>query len=237
MSDRISFANMKSMVSARLGNMDSTSDPLFSAYLDEWVNEAGNAVVLKALDKSQYKYGIFPELEDKWIISATTNGVPFLSMPNDQLIMTGMYSFDVSTGAGETTARKFMSRIDNNRKYELLSKSQTGWPRQWIRYGSRIYLHPTPTTAYISQTMTTGLAKENTLSGANDTFVTDGIWHPAVVDYAVFIGATWLGWYEEASAASAICDQKIGSAISIKAYEMQSQNSGRKLRNDPTRSV
>ena len=237
MSDRINFGTMTDMVAARLGNMDATSDPLFEAYLGAWVNEAGNAVVLRALDKSRYKYGIFPELEDKWIVDSTTNDVSYVARPDDLIILTGMYSFDLASGATENSPRHLMTKIENDRKYEMMSKTQEGWPRQYRRYGNRVYIYPLPATGYLSQTLMLGLAKENTLSADGDTFVTEGIWHPAVVDYATFVGASWLGWFEEASAAVAMCDQKLENSISIRAYELQSQNSARKIKGDPTRKL
>jgi hypothetical protein len=216
--------------------MDSTSDPLFEAFLDDWVNEAGNGIILRALDKSQYKYGLFVELEDEWIIDSTTNGVVYISMPSDCLVLTGLYSFDDASGSTVAQDRKVITRT-TNRKYQTMAKTQVGWPRVYVRYGNQIRLHPTPSTAYLTQTLATGLARENVLSGNTDTFIMDPVWHPVVVDYATYLGANFLGWVEEAGIALSACDQKLISAISVKAYELQNLNLPRKIKGDPTRGL
>lgn len=239
MATAITFANLKLEVAERLGNLE--DDDLYFERLGEWVNRAANEVILRALEKGRYRYGLFPELHDEWIVDATANAVGFIEIPADCRIIMGVYSFDDADAGGaitiSTSDKTIMTEI-SWRQYQLLPKTATGWPRLWNRYGNRIRIHPTPSdspTDYTTKTLIVGIAEENTMSGANDTLVIDPIWHPAVIDYAVYLGATALRWDADADRALGACDRKLTQALSTSGYENRLGNYGRKIKGDPTR--
>lgn len=228
---------MKTKVALRLGNMQS-SDPFYS-YLGPWVNDAANRVILRALSRnSKRKEAMFPELQEKWRTDATTNGVEYISKPTDCLWINSVFSFDSSSAADESRDPRYvMAEVPSQRTWELLdhTTSTTGYPRRWRRYGNRIQVHPVPTTAYSSKLLVLGFAKETDLSGSTDTFVIDQLWHPAIVDYAVYIGAKDMGWMDDAKEALEACDRQIAECITVLGRENASDVMPRSyVANDPT---
>ena len=96
----INFSTMKTRVALRLGNMQS-SDPFYT-YLGDWVNDAANRVILRALSRNaKRKEGMFPELQSFWRSDATTANVGYIAYPTDCLWIDRLYSFDSSTAADE----------------------------------------------------------------------------------------------------------------------------------------
>ena len=233
----INFSTMKTRTALRLGNMQS-SDPFYS-YLGDWVNTAGNRVILRALSRNpKRKESLLPELQSLWRTDATTNGVGYLAYPDDCLWLNDVYSFDSSSAADESRdQRNVVTEVGSQHVWELLDKttSTVGYPRRWRRFSNRIQLHPVPTTAYLTKLLLVGFAKEADLSGNTDVFVMDERWHPAVVDYAVYLGADEMGWTEEAKAALEACDRKLEECISILGRENASDRGVASwVVNDPT---
>lgn len=233
----IDFSTMKTRVALRLGNMQS-SDPFYS-YLGNWVNDAANRVVLRALSRNaKRKEAMFPELQSKWRTDATTNGVEYVSMPSDCLWITDVFSFDDDAAADESRDKRYvMVEVPSQRTWELLDKSTdtVGYPRRWRRFSTRIQLHPVPTTTYLTKLLVLGFAEESDLSGNTDTFVIDQRWHPAIVDYAVYLGATELGWGDDAEAALKACDRQIMDCVTVLGRENASDTMPRSfVANDPT---
>lgn len=232
--DAIDFSTMKTRVALRLGNMQS-SDPFYS-YLGSWVNEAGNRVIMRALSRNlRRRQNLFPELYDLWE-DTTIDGQDYISTPDDILYVDALYSLNTSAAVDYATdARYSMSEIGNNRTWQFLSRSQTGYPNKWHRYGNRLYVHPTPTATYVTKVLIAGFAREGTLSGNSDVFVMDPMWHPAVIDYAVYLGATELGWIEDAASALTACDRKLEETTTILGRENASDLMPvSRVANDPT---
>lgn len=233
----INFSTMKTRTALRLGNMQS-SDPFYT-YLGDWINTAGNRVILRALTRNaKRKESLFPELQAFWRSDATTNGVGYVAYPSDCLWINDVFSFDDPDAADENRdERHIMVEIASQRQWELLDKSTTtvGFPRRWRRFSNRIQVHPVPTTAYLTKLLVVGFAEESDLSGNTDVFVMDEKWHPAVIDYAVYLGADEMGWTEEAKAALEACDRKLEECISILGRENASDYKiGVEVANDPT---
>ena len=233
----INFSTMKTRLALRLGNMQS-SDPFYT-YLGDWVNDAANRVILRALSRNaRRKEGMFPELQAKWRSDATSAGVEYIAYPSDCLWIDRVYSFDDDAAADESRDKRYaMAEIASQDTWELLDKSTstTGYPRRWRRFSNRIQLHPVPTAAYLTKLLVVGFAEEADLSGTTDVFVIDAKWHPAIIDYAVYLGAKDMGWDEDAQAALQACDRQIEECITILGRENASDKDMRSwVVNDPT---
>lgn len=213
----INFSTMKTRVALRLGNMQS-SDPFYT-YLGDWVNDAANRVILRALSRNARRNeSLFPELQALWRTAATTAGVGYVSMPTDLLWLNEVFSFDSSTAADENRDRRYvMVEIGDQQQWEMLDKSTstTGYPRRWKRFSERLQIHPVPTSSYLTKMLLVGFAREAELSGSTDTFVIDGLWHPAIIDYAVYRGASEMGWVDDAKEVLEACDRQIMECVSI----------------------
>ena len=233
----INFSTMKTRVGLRLGNMQS-SDPFYT-YLGDWVNDAANRVILRALSRNaRRKEAMFPELQKKWRSDATSAGVEYVDYPSNCLWMNQVYSFDSSSAADESRDKRYaMSEVANQDTWELLDKttSTTGYPRRWRRYGNRVQIHPVPTASYLTKLLLLGFGEEADLSGSSDVFNMDYKWHPAVIDYAVYLGAKDMGWVEDAKEALEACDRQIAECITVLGRENASDKDIRSwVVNDPT---
>lgn len=237
------YSEFQTNVALRLANMQTTS-PFYTTYISNattpsstWPNQATNQVILRALSKKRRKLNLFPELRDKWISNATTtNDVSYVERPSDCLWVTDLYSFDSASAPDEDTSERHpMVEIQNYRDWELLNKAQTGYPRLWNRYGDRIQLHPVPDTSYLTYWLVLGIAQESVMSASGDTPVLNVIWHSAVESMAVYIGATAMGWDEDAERALAACDRQIEQSLSISGVEDGMRDIGSEVRGDPTR--
>lgn len=233
----INFSTMKTRAALRLGNMQ-TGDPFYT-YLGDWVNDAANRVILRALSRNaRRKEGMFPELQSLWRSDATSTGVGYIAYPDDCLWLNEVFSFDSSSAADENRDKRYvMSEIADQYQWELLDKSTstTGYPRRWKRFGNRLQIHPVPTASYLTKLLLVGFARESDLSGNTDTFVIDDMWHPAIIDYAVYRGASEMGWVEDAQEALQACDRQIEECITILGRENASDRMIRsRVANDPT---
>lgn len=233
----INYSTMKTRVALRLGNMQS-SDPFYT-YLGDWVNDAANRLILRSLSKNaKRKEQMFPELQAKWRSDATSAGVEYVAYPSDCLWITQVYSFDEDTASDESRDKRYaMAEIYSQDQWELLDKSTstTGFPRRWRRFSNRIQIHPVPTAAYLTKLLVLGFAEESDLSGSSDTFTIDSKWHPAIIDYAVYIGAKDMGWMDDAKEALEACDRQIEECITILGRENASSKDNRSwVINDPS---
>lgn len=233
----ITFSSMKTQVALRLGNMQS-SDPFYT-YLGQWVNGAANRVILRSLGKNpRRKENLFPELQSKWRTDATTSGVEYVALGSDVLWVNRVYSFDSSSAADENRDKRYaMAEIGSDDQWEMLDKSTstTGYPRRWRRFSNRLQVHPVPSASYLTKLLVLGFAKEADLSGSSDTFNIDSMWHPAIIDMAVYLGAKDMGWVEDANEALMACDRAIEECISILGRENASDRDVRSwVVGDPT---
>lgn len=232
----MNFGTMKSEVGLRLGNLQS-EDP-FYAYIDDWINRASNEFLLRVISKSNSKTGLFPELEDGWITTATTANQAHVGRPADAIFIHNVYSFDKETGADlDDDALRYLPEITDRRSFLLRQRSATAtaaYPRQWHRWGDRIYLDPVPRSGKLTQLLVEGFAKENTLSVDADELVMDDLWHPGVVHYAVYLGAEALGDDMEAEKSLTACDRLIAQTLSIRARETASDRKRVRIKGDPT---
>jgi len=234
----INFTTMKTRVKLRLGNMQ-TSDP-FETYVDEWVNDAANRVILRALTlNAKSKQNLFPELESKWRTDATTAGTEYIAYPADCLWIDSVFSFDSSTATDENRDPRYvMTEIADQRTWELLDKttSTVGQPRRWRRFSNRIQVHPVPDSNNLTKLLIIGFAEESDLSGDTDVFTIDYKWHPAIVDMAVYLGAVEMEWTETAATALMAVDRRLQESISIRGRENASDYMPlSRVMNDPTR--
>jgi hypothetical protein len=164
--------------------------------------------------------------------------VEYVAYPSDCLWIDNVYSFDSSSAADESRDKRYsMAEIASQDTWELLDKSTStvGYPRRWRRFSNRIQLHPVPTTTYLTKLLVLGFAEEADLSGNTDVFTIDAKWHPAIVDYAVYLGAHEMGWVEDAQEALTACDRQIEECVTILGRENSSDKGIRSwVLNDPT---
>lgn len=225
---------MKNEVGLRLGNLQS-SDPFYS-YLGNWINRASNEVIMRALSKRRKKTNLFPELFDKWT-EVTVVDQSWLGVPSDCLFVHDLFSYDTATLPDEDDDPVQPMQEITWRQYQLLGRDAAdagAYPRLWVRYGARIYFHEVPRSGKTTYVSLLGFAREAALSADADTLKMDAIWHPAVVDYAVYLGAEAMGDDQEADRSIAKCDRQLEQTTGVLGMENQSDRFVVAIKGDPT---
>jgi len=122
----VNFTTLQTRAKLRLGNMQ-TSSP-FNSYVDEWVNTAANAVVLRAMSQSHGagKLNLFPELQYKWLFGPTVADQEFSILPGYNPItiaannLTGSSTtatVDSTTHGMRTGDLAYIAGVDNDTDY------------------------------------------------------------------------------------------------------------------------
>lgn len=222
----ITYATMQTRVKLNLGNMQSTH-PLVT-YVPDWVNEALNRVILLAASKDRRAANIFPELQNRTWTDVTVNAQDYLTIPAGVLVLDGLTCTRLTTTYNSATQTEYpIVEQPDPQIFNQLTKTSTGWPVQWKREGGKVKLWPTPSsspTNYLTQVIFYGLMREADLTGSA-TPVMDALWHPAIIDYASYLGATALGWDDDAQKWLTAAEQKVTMTLNLVGLERQKNDS------------
>lgn len=220
----ITNANMKLRVMRNLSNAQS-SHPVISNDLQAFINEAANRVVLMAAAKDRRAANIFPELRNFGTSGITVNAQDTLAIPATILVLESVnITKSTSAYASGTQTEYPVYEMPDAQMFGQLNKTTTGYPTQWIRSGANILLWPTPTTAYLTRVVFRGIRRESDLSQDADVLTMDYIWHPAVIDYASYLGANELGWDDDAQKWLNACEKKVTECLNLVGLERQKNN-------------
>ena len=212
----ITFANFKTRLALRLGNLQSGNP--FYAYLDEWVNQATNEVILRSVQQTKRaSFNLFPELRTPWTDITVVN-TESLQVPNNLLVLHDVFSFDSSDVPDlDDDTRTELAECDSIRTFESLPRGTTyiDWPRIWVRDGNYVKVWPTPRATKLTYLLLRGIKKETDMSANADEPQMNALWHPAVLDYATYLGASERGWHDDAAKWLAACDKKITQTVDV----------------------
>lgn len=221
----ITFANLKLRTARQLGNLPS-SHPLYSNDLGAFVNEASNRVVLMATAKDRRGANIFPELRNFSTSAITVNATDEVTIPATILVLESLNITKSSAAYSAATQTEYpIFEESDSQLFGQFSKTQVGYPQRWMRSGATVKLWPTPTTAYLTRVVFRGIRREADLSADGDVLTMDYIWHPAVIDYACYLGANALGWDEDAKKWLSACEKKVTECLNLVGLERTKNNS------------
>jgi len=141
MGDR-TLSEFRTNLSYGLGNRGVVDGgDIAASTLTSWINSAYVKITSKERLSSGKKL-VFPELEAVDASQSTADGTPTLSMPSNCLVMKHVYDY---------TNDALLSYVDWRSYLEYTDRHDTGAenvPDEWTRYGTSLYLHPTPAAAY-----------------------------------------------------------------------------------------
>lgn len=179
-----------------------------------------------AMAKDRRGANIFPELRNIAGSALTSNGVDTLAIPTTLLVLESCsITKSTSAYAAATQTETPIFEEPDAQLFGQFSKTQTGYPTRWIRSGTNIRLWPTPVTGYLTYVVFRGIRKESDLSADGDTLVMSDLWHPAVIDYASYLGANELGWDEDAQKWLTACEKKVTECLNLVGLERQKNDS------------
>jgi hypothetical protein len=231
----MNFSELKAEVVKALGNLHS-SHPLYSD-VGAWVNRAANRVVMKTIGNNGHKLNLVPELMTSWLSPITVAGTNYVTMPTDKIAIQEVYSFDTDTSPNlNLVASRKLNWISPS-TFEVLTRTSAvvGYPNVWTRKGKRIYLHPTPSTDYLTYLHLYGIMREPEMTSDSDEPQMNELFHDTIVSQACAIGAGRLGWIDDAARFEASVDKDIAMAANITALEEAEIEATLRLADEVTR--
>jgi hypothetical protein len=185
------FDDFKLYLKTRCGSRDDVESISGQNLYGIWVNEA----YLELTTRKQFfevKMNLrFPELEtvDSTTGVATTDGTPYVAMPTGAVNIIDVYDYDNEQHLEWITVREYFKKTD---RYDT---SAEGKPTKWTRFGSYIYLHPTPDAS--TYNMVRAYRKiPDELTGSSATAI-GSEWDPLILELATYKAYTWLRMFEE----------------------------------------
>ena len=219
------FAEMKAMVKLHLGERtDLSSHTDLSDLYGKWLNSA----YLQLTTRNNfwgYRLPIewtFPELGST-DAQNTVDGTATISAPSDVLFI---YTVD------DTTSTRKLTRFANMKEYiKLTDRADTnaeGEPTRWIRYGTSIYLHPTPDAVYA---LLTYYRKKPAVLTGTDTTVIGDEWDEPIVQLATYQSLIRMKLYDDAKVWRDLFIDTISGIVGI--YDKEGRDAKRHLKPDP----
>jgi len=134
----------------------------------------------------------FPELETVNTSTTTTDGIEYVSVPADCIVVRDVYDYTNARYLENISWREFLKYTDR------FDTTAEGEPTEWVRSGDYIYLHPTPDTD--SEAIYIYYRKRPAaLSGTSETVIGPE-WDEAILQLAFIIGKEWMQEYDKADA-------------------------------------
>ena len=132
----------------------------------------------------------FPQLEVLDSSQTTSDGVQYISVPSDCMVVRDLYDYTNKRYIEGISWREYLKYTD---RFDTSAEDEA---TEWVRAGNYLYLHPTPDSntdaIYVYYRKIPAV-----LTGTSAT-VLDPAWDEPILQLALIIGKTWLKEYEEA---------------------------------------
>lgn len=213
----LGFDTFKELLKFRLGNnaaLDSAGASSLN-YYGIWINSAYRQLCsqddILGLNKNLY----FPQLMTS-TTSTTVDGTAYIDVPSDCLYIEQVF---------DTTNGKLLDNISWKDYIEYTDRTTAaseGDPNEWVRHGSRIYLHPTPgttgdtITVYYKRLVSDLTGTQTTLIGAE--------WDDVIIELATYKAFMWT--HEDAAKIKAAKENFVEMAAGLAdIYNKEEENS------------
>ena len=140
----LTYSDMQTRLQLELGQRDSLASP--TNWYGIFINTAYLTLTTRKWLFGMKKKLYFPELETS-STATTTDGTAYVSTPTDALIIRGVW---------DSTNDRMLDWIPKEEYWDRTGRADTnaeGIPTKYVRYGSRIYLCPTPNSSTIGLTI------------------------------------------------------------------------------------
>ena len=204
------FTTFQSDLLFELGQRDD-----LDSYKDDWVN----AAYLKLTTQNRF-WGLrqdfyFPELETVDTTQDTVDGTAYINVPTNAIIVRDVFDDDNLRRLTNISWRQYIGYTDR------ADTDAEGPPTEWVRSGSKIYLHPTPDDAYdVSVYYRT---RPTALSDGDDTTAIGAEWDEIIVQIAAILAHMKLGEFDKAAAKKSEFLDAVSGLIGIYDQEKKSR--------------
>ncbi len=183
--------------------------------LTSWFNSAYIKITSKERLASGRKL-IFPELEAVDSSRSTSDGTPTISMPSDCLVLKQVYDYTNDTMLDYIDWRSYLDYSD---RYDTNAENV---PDEWTRYGTAVYVHPTPASTY---NIYLYYRKRPSLLAADDSKTVIGAeWDDIIEKQALIDSLIRLKRYEEAKAEKPELTEMMNELVDIYLQEQKSRD-------------
>lgn len=206
----LTFSQMSDYALFQLGGPSRTELISPTNYISRWINSALSDLTTKNRYMGLKRNFVFPELEVSTTLT-TVDGQAYVTTPSDCLIVRYVYD---TTNNVKLTRMNWYSYVSYTDRATATSE---GKPSEWVRSSTKIYLHPTPDSAYVVEVFYK--KKHAALSAAADVTLIGSEWDDIIVQLAVIKGSQWMkdwdsvkqlksDWLETVSSMLGIYDQE-----------------------------
>ena len=186
----LAFDELKEILKLRCGNradLESAGDSSLN-YYGIWVNSAYRQLCTQDFVLGLRKKLYFPQLMTS-TTKTTTDGTAYVTTPSDVLYIIDVYDTTNNVNLENISWEKYLEYTDRT------SSTAEGDPDEWSRYGSYIYLHPTPGTT--GDTLTVYYKKlVANLTGTVTTAI-GAEWDDVILELAAYKAFLFLHEYEK----------------------------------------
>lgn len=187
----------------------------------DFINEAGNRVLLMAGASDRRNFNMFPEMRDWRWDQVTVAGTVAYDLPINLLVPDTLQITRVQTAYNGATDTEYIVTERPIDQFMQLNRAatNTGWPNIWTRAATQLLISPAPVstpTDYRTRMILYGIKQNAALSGATNRWEMNPLWHPAGVDYATYLLLNSLaGRKDDAAAYLAACKEKITETVNL----------------------
>ena len=195
------FSEFKDYMKLRFGQMTELESVNSVNMYGVWINAAYLDLTTK---HKMWEIGLdfeFPELKTSDDSQATSDGVAYIDVPSDCLIVTDV---DDTENDNRLDWRPWGWYISQTGRSDT---DQEGTPDFWVRYGSYIYLYRTPDDAYDMEVWYR--KKPALLSAATGVTLIGSEWDELILELACYKGFRWIHDYDKAGS----CKEEIKSLL------------------------
>lgn len=190
MAGTFTFAEFKSYLKLQMGKRIDIENYDGVNLYETWVNLAYIRLTTRNRFFAIKTNFTFPQLETVDTTITTSDGVPYISVPSDCMVVRDCYDYTNKRYLDHIPWREYLKYTDR------FDTTAEGEPNEWVRAGDNIYLHPTPDTD--SESIYVYYRKIPAVLTGTNTTVLDTAWDEPILQLALIIGKTWLKEYPEA---------------------------------------
>ena len=184
------FSEFKSYLKLQMGNRTDVENYGGVNLYEIWVNIAYIRLTTRDRFFAIKTNFTFPQLETVDTTITTSDGVQYISVPSDCMVVRDCYDYTNSRYIEQIPWREYIRYTD---RFDTTAENE---PNEWVRAGDYIYLHPTPDTS--SEAIYVYYRKIPAVLTGTNTTVLDPAWDESILQLALIIGKTWLKEYQEA---------------------------------------
>lgn len=202
-----SFANFKTYLKIIFKRRDDLESIDSVNLYGIWTNAAYKDLTTKHRFWGLRYNFFFPQLEVSDTSQSTSDGVAYVDVPSDALIIRGVF---------DETSDLYLNRMPSiksyRRKTDRGDTSAEGPPTEWIRSGDYIYLYQTPDATYSLEIFYKKVIAA--LTGTGETVIGTE-WDDTILHLAAYKGFIWLGEYQKADVHKSLVMESMENLVGI----------------------